>query len=502
MTIFTKASALAIAAGLAWIAPAAAQSIPFNGTRENVNPLLPPGSGRCAPQRFNTVVITPGQISSTGTSNFGSFTSTQSHCVDSPPPTALTDGRFTYTFQGGDTIFGTYNGNAANSATPGVFNAVENLTITGGTGRFVGASGSITSNGQLRVVDGNGVFMGTLTGNVTATTTTSSGEFSTALGTPSAATGRLSTALGAFSLASGERSLAVGSFSEAIASDATAVGNDTFASAPGSSAFGQGAVATAPAASAIGHNTVASGLASFAGGVRAQATTEGAVALGRFAAATAASTVSVGAGSAASADLSTAVGERAQATGLAASAFGQQARATAMGATAIGRFSEASQMGTTALGVRSTASAVNAIAIGPISTASAERAVSIGAGATAAFVRSTAIGAGAATTADNQVALGGAGSAVRVGDIAASTAAQTGPVGLATVDANGVLGQNTGLIPAVADCRRRRPRSPARSTPCSTCAASIVATRARASPPRSRSATRRCRPGPGGRPMC
>ncbi|MEL6738283.1 MAG: hypothetical protein AAFO28_05110, partial [Pseudomonadota bacterium] len=47
----------------------------------------------------------------------------------------------------------------------------------------------------------------------------------------------------------------------------------------------------------------------------------------------------------------------------------------------------------------------------------------------------------ATTTAANQVALGGTGSSVRIGDIAASTAAQTGPVDVVTVDGSGVLGR-------------------------------------------------------------
>jgi hypothetical protein len=47
------------------------------------------------------------------------------------------------------------------------------------------------------------------------------------------------------------------------------------------------------------------------------------------------------------------------------------------------------------------------------------------------------------TTATNQVTLGGVGSAVRVGDIAASTAAQaTASTNLATVDANGIIGRS------------------------------------------------------------
>jgi hypothetical protein len=70
--------------------------------------------------------------------------------------------------------------------------------------------------------------------------------------------------------------------------------------------------------------------------------------------------------------------------------------------------------------------------------------------ASAGFAGSTAIGAAATTTAANQVALGGSGSSVRVGDIAASTAAQSGVIGVATVDANGTLGRDTTLFNNVA----------------------------------------------------
>jgi hypothetical protein len=71
--------------------------------------------------------------------------------------------------------------------------------------------------------------------------------------------------------------------------------------------------------------------------------------------------------------------------------------------------------------------------------------------ANATHAGSTAIGQSAQTTAENQVSLGGAGSSVRVGDIASSTAAQqTSSVGVATVDGNGVLGRDTALLPAVA----------------------------------------------------
>ncbi|HEX8535063.1 MAG TPA: hypothetical protein VF662_12920 [Allosphingosinicella sp.] len=347
-------SAVILAAALAGVSPLSAQSFEFNGTRENVSPATPPG-GRCVPQYANTVNVAPGNISSTGTSNLGTFTSTQSFCVTGQPPTPLADGRFTYTFRAGDTIFGTYSGNAAATSTPGTFAAVENLVIAGGTGRFTGASGTLTSSGPLRLGTVSGapvsIFQGSIIGSLQASQNVE-GEFGTALGGPAAATGLYSTSIGAFSTATAERGVAVGSFAESTGVGAVALGDVSLATGPAAMALGQGAQATAPAASAVGHNTVASGIGSLAAGVRAQA------------------------------------------SGLNATALGSTASAT--------------------------------------------------------FAGSTAVGQRAATTAANQVALGATGSSVRVGDIAASTAAQTGTVSVATVDANGTLGSNGTIIPAIA----------------------------------------------------
>ncbi|MGE5374135.1 MAG: hypothetical protein ACM3XO_03690 [Bacteroidota bacterium] len=64
----------------------------------------------------------------------------------------------------GDSLFGQGSGQASDTGTPGVFNVVETYTITGGTGRFAGASGSITLD---RIVDTNtGVTSGTMSGAI------------------------------------------------------------------------------------------------------------------------------------------------------------------------------------------------------------------------------------------------------------------------------------------------------------------------------------------------
>jgi len=275
------ATPLAVILLMAQAGPGLAQSggvqvntspLALTGTRENVNPLLPPGSGRCAPQYFNTVVIAPGKLSSTGTSNVGSFVSDQSHCLLSAPPTSYVDGKFTWTFAGGDTLTGTYSGNVNSTATPGSFQATEDLVITGGTGRFVGASGTISDAGPLSLANGTGTFKGAFTGTLNATTTTASGAGAVAIGVPAAATGAQSTAIGAYSLASGTQSSAVGAFAVASANNATAVGGSASALASGAGAFGSGSVASGQNSTAIGVNVQATQLSSSAFGDLAAAT--------------------------------------------------------------------------------------------------------------------------------------------------------------------------------------------------------------------------------------
>lgn len=359
-----SASTLALVAALA-AAPASAQTLKLDGTNVVVDQLTPPG-GRCVPPFANTVSFGPGDIRSDGSTTLGPITETASHCVTSLPPTDIIDGRVTIGLRAGDTITGTFSGRADSTATPGTFAVMENFVITGGTGRFVGASGTFTQNGPLSIAAGMATFMGVIDGQITASASTATGNFATAQGAASAALGNFATAFGGLAIANGERSAAFGSQAEATAVGATAIGDQAIASGASATALGQLAVATAPAASALGHNSVASALAS------------------------------------------TAVGVRAAATGIAA--------------TAVGRFAAASGVNATALG----------------------------SGAVATFAGSTALGFGSATTAANQVSVGGTGSSVRVGDIAASTAAQTGTLAVATVDANGTLGRDTTLLSSVA----------------------------------------------------
>ncbi len=149
--------------------PAVADTVTFTGTRFNQGESFNP-SGRCAPAF--TVSISPSIGISTGTSNFGAFAPTQSHCITPPPPTAFTNGIFTWTFASGDTLIGTYSGaltGVFNPTITSVLNITENYIITGGTGLFAGATGNILGLGIATITPGAATFVNTnLNGTITA----------------------------------------------------------------------------------------------------------------------------------------------------------------------------------------------------------------------------------------------------------------------------------------------------------------------------------------------
>ena len=145
-----------------------------------------------------------------------------------------------------------------------------------------------------------------------------------------------------------------------------------------------------------------------------------------------------------------AVGGGSVASGASSIAMGDGALAENGAATSIGANNTASGDGAVAIGANNTATGAGSVAIGSASAAGAAGAVALGAGATAAQVDSVALGSGATTTRAAQVMLGGPGSSVTIGDIGASTAAQAGGAAVMTVDANGTVGEDTTIRPAIA----------------------------------------------------
>ncbi len=125
---------------------ARADTIAFTGSRDfSGGPSVAPNPSRCGAPPNVSVTQPPG----VGASNLGSFTSTESHCQNNATGNVF-DGLFTFDFGGGNTFFGTFLGTVAPLPTPPPNLAFsETFTLTGGTGLFTGASGSLLATGTV-----------------------------------------------------------------------------------------------------------------------------------------------------------------------------------------------------------------------------------------------------------------------------------------------------------------------------------------------------------------
>jgi hypothetical protein len=142
----------------------------FSGSQMNTNA---PGmvlDDRC-PGAIVNIIDGHGFVS-TGTSNFGAFTATESHCIGGPPPTApgaanvtYDQGQFTYDFGGGDILSGTYFGTLSNISA-GLVDNVQTFAINAGAGKFAGATGSFEGLGTIDFTHGGPLSKITITNGV------------------------------------------------------------------------------------------------------------------------------------------------------------------------------------------------------------------------------------------------------------------------------------------------------------------------------------------------
>ncbi|TAJ71552.1 MAG: PEP-CTERM sorting domain-containing protein [Phenylobacterium sp.] len=99
------------------------------------------------------VSFSPLTATTSGASNFGAFGPSQAHCLVPPPPgvgSSYTGGSFSFAFDLGDELFGTTAGElVAIAGMPGYFDSFVHYVVTGGTGRFLGASGAFEGVGVL-----------------------------------------------------------------------------------------------------------------------------------------------------------------------------------------------------------------------------------------------------------------------------------------------------------------------------------------------------------------
>ncbi|MFT3820532.1 MAG: PEP-CTERM sorting domain-containing protein [Rubrivivax sp.] len=161
MTSLHRPLSNALAAlGLAWCSalPAAAAAVDFHGTLMAVNP-LPGSTPTCAALVINK--NEPPLYQAQGTSNLGSFVNNLSHCL-----VPHEDGVFSFDFGGGDSLYGSYDSIGDLSQTPSPFSG--SYLVTGGTGSYLGWTGTVSSNGFVErdLVEGvarmTAVFDGTL----------------------------------------------------------------------------------------------------------------------------------------------------------------------------------------------------------------------------------------------------------------------------------------------------------------------------------------------------
>jgi hypothetical protein len=142
------ALALLAVAGLAAPVPAGEQ-VPFKGSFEGDVTVTPP-----------FVMV---DVEATGVAtHLGKFTLDIPHVVNAANGTAI--GSYEFTAANGDKLYAEFTGIATPTATPGVLYIEETATITGGTGRFAGATGSFTSERLYDTLAGTtiGSFEGTI----------------------------------------------------------------------------------------------------------------------------------------------------------------------------------------------------------------------------------------------------------------------------------------------------------------------------------------------------
>jgi PEP-CTERM motif len=136
----------AIALCLAAAAGARADDITFVGSRDFSGGMPgAPNVEQCGPAPPNVLSVHP---PGTGTSNLGAFTSTERQCINVATGNIF-NGQFTFDFGAGNSFFGTYVGMVALPLPPPTGTAAVSFTysLTGGTGMFAGAIGTLLGTG-------------------------------------------------------------------------------------------------------------------------------------------------------------------------------------------------------------------------------------------------------------------------------------------------------------------------------------------------------------------
>ena len=149
---FAAGLALALSAVPGLTGPAAAQEqVPFLGSLDGAATVTG------VPPIVSVLVTAKGNAT-----QLGQFALAIPHTVDLRTMTAT--GSYQFTAANGDRLIATFKGQGKTTPTPGVIAIVETASITGGTGRFTGATGGFTCQRLFNRVTGRttGSFQGTI----------------------------------------------------------------------------------------------------------------------------------------------------------------------------------------------------------------------------------------------------------------------------------------------------------------------------------------------------
>jgi hypothetical protein len=152
---YTKLIGLLVLPALALPMQAAAKDrVPIKGAETGTFQLL-------GPCETGGMIL---EVTGTGHSTqLGSYSGRYRECLD-PATGAVTDGTFTLTAANGDKVFGTYGGQALPTDDPTVVSYEDPGVITGGTGRFADAGGTMKTSGLANLATGE--YSGTIAGGV------------------------------------------------------------------------------------------------------------------------------------------------------------------------------------------------------------------------------------------------------------------------------------------------------------------------------------------------
>src|SRR5262245_49934813 len=131
---------------------AAGEQVPFKGSLDGDVTITPQ-----TPPYVSVLVECTGNAT-----QLGRFTLDIPHVVNRATRTAV--GTYEFTAANGDTLIAEFTGIATPTAVPGVLYIEETAIITGGTGRFAGATGSFLSERWFDTIAGmtTGSFEGTI----------------------------------------------------------------------------------------------------------------------------------------------------------------------------------------------------------------------------------------------------------------------------------------------------------------------------------------------------